>query len=105
MSTLGLALLLVSACIHLVTHVAIKASRNRDAFVWWMLLWDAVLFAPVLLLLWEPFPADTFIWNSALSPMVILSGFFIPAKSASGRKTRFCSGRSRRLSGDFKEER
>jgi|MudIll2142460700_1097286.scaffolds.fasta_scaffold34462_2 drug/metabolite transporter (DMT)-like permease len=74
MSTLGLALLLVSACIHLVTHVAIKASRNRDAFVWWMLLWDAVLFAPVLVLLWEPFPAEA--WKYILLSSVFEATYF-----------------------------
>ncbi len=74
MSTLGLVLLLVSACIHLVTHVAIKASRNRDAFVWWMLLWDAVLFAPVLVLLWEPFPAEA--WKYILLSSIFEATYF-----------------------------
>ncbi len=74
MSTFGLTLLLISACIHLVTHVAIKASRNRDAFVWWMLLWDAVLFAPVLIVLWEPFPADG--WKYILISSVFEATYF-----------------------------
>jgi drug/metabolite transporter (DMT)-like permease len=74
MSTLGLTLLLVSACIHLVTHVAIKGSRNRDAFVWWMLLWAAVLFAPLLVLLWEPFPAEA--WKYILVSSVFEATYF-----------------------------
>src|SRR5215216_415094 len=54
MSLANLALILGSAVIHVVAHVALKTARDRAAFVWWMLLWGGVLFAPVLVLLAEP---------------------------------------------------
>jgi drug/metabolite transporter (DMT)-like permease len=44
-----LLLILGSAVIHVVAHVALKRARDRTAFVWWELLWGGVLFAPVLL--------------------------------------------------------
>ena len=80
MTTLGLVLLLVSACIHLVTHVAIKASRNREAFVWWMLVWDAVLFAPVLILLWQPVPAEG--WKYILLSSIFEACYFFAIAKA-----------------------
>ena len=44
----NLALILASAVIHVVAHVALKRARDRMAFVWWMLFWGGVLFFPVL---------------------------------------------------------
>jgi len=44
----NLALILGSAVVHVVAHVALKRARDRAAFVWWMLLWGGLLFAPVL---------------------------------------------------------
>jgi drug/metabolite transporter (DMT)-like permease len=49
-SPLSLLLLLGSACLHVLQHLALKRARDRTAFVWWMWLWAAVLFSPVLLL-------------------------------------------------------
>ena len=54
MTVTNLALILGSAVVHVVAHVALKSARDRTAFVWWMLLWGGVLFAPVLWLLAEP---------------------------------------------------
>ena len=54
MTPANLALILGSAVVHVVAHVALKTARDRTAFVWWMLLWGGVLFAPVLVLLAEP---------------------------------------------------
>jgi drug/metabolite transporter (DMT)-like permease len=51
MTPANLALILGSALIHVVAHVALKRARNRGAFVWWMLLWGGLLFLPVLFLL------------------------------------------------------
>jgi drug/metabolite transporter (DMT)-like permease len=45
-------LILVSAGFHVVTHVALKMSRDRSAFVWWMLLWAGILYLPIPLLGW-----------------------------------------------------
>jgi len=50
MSLPNLALILASAVIHVVAHVALKRAHDRTAFVWWMLVWGGVLFAPVLFL-------------------------------------------------------
>jgi drug/metabolite transporter (DMT)-like permease len=49
-------LILGSACIHVVAHVAMKRTRNRAAFVWWILLWGCVLFLPVLIWDWHTIP-------------------------------------------------
>jgi drug/metabolite transporter (DMT)-like permease len=49
-------LILASALIHVVAHVALKRARDRTAFVWWMLFWGAVLFAPVVILIRMPIP-------------------------------------------------
>ncbi len=54
MTLANLWILLGSACIHVVTHIALKRSRDRTAFVWWMLLFSGVLFAPVLIFAWQP---------------------------------------------------
>jgi drug/metabolite transporter (DMT)-like permease len=50
MSPANLALILVSAVVHVVAHVALKRARDRTSFIWWMLVWGLLLFAPVLLL-------------------------------------------------------
>jgi drug/metabolite transporter (DMT)-like permease len=47
----NLALILGSAVVHVVAHVALRRARDRAAFVWWMLVWGGVLFAPVLFLI------------------------------------------------------
>lgn len=44
----NLALILASAVVHVVAHIALKRAQDRTAFVWWMLVWGGLLFAPVL---------------------------------------------------------
>jgi drug/metabolite transporter (DMT)-like permease len=56
MSSSSLLLLLVSACLHVVTHVSLKRSGERAAFVWWMLIWAGVIFSPIVILGWETIP-------------------------------------------------
>ena len=51
MTPSNLAIILGSAVIHVVAHVAIRRAQDRAAFVWWMLLWGGVLFVPVLFLI------------------------------------------------------
>jgi len=51
MTPFNLAIILGSAVIHVVAHVAIRRAQDRAAFVWWMLLWGGVLFVPVLFLI------------------------------------------------------
>ncbi|MCJ7708759.1 MAG: hypothetical protein MUO38_14225, partial [Anaerolineales bacterium] len=48
MSTASLLLILGSACLHVVIHVALKLARDRASFVWWMLLWCALIYSPIL---------------------------------------------------------
>jgi drug/metabolite transporter (DMT)-like permease len=55
-SPLSLLLLLASACLHVVLHLALKRARDRTAFVWWMWLWAATLFSPVLVLNGQSLP-------------------------------------------------
>jgi drug/metabolite transporter (DMT)-like permease len=52
----NLVLILASACIHVVAHVAMKRSPSRAAFVWWMLVCGAVFFSPLLLTPWPVLP-------------------------------------------------
>jgi drug/metabolite transporter (DMT)-like permease len=52
----NLILILASAGVHVVAHVAIKLARDRTAFVWWMLVWGGVLFLPLAVLRWQPLP-------------------------------------------------
>lgn len=54
MSLFCLLLVLLSACLHVVQHVALKRARDRLSFVWWMWLWASLLFLPVPILFWQP---------------------------------------------------
>jgi drug/metabolite transporter (DMT)-like permease len=42
--------ILGSAGLHVVLHLCLKGARDRNAFVWWMWVWAALLFSPILLL-------------------------------------------------------
>lgn len=54
MSLFCLLLVLLSACLHVVQHVALKRARDRLSFVWWMWLWASLLFLPIPILFWQP---------------------------------------------------
>jgi drug/metabolite transporter (DMT)-like permease len=56
MSPSGLLLLLLSACLHVVTHISLKRSGERVAFVWWMLVWAGVIFSPIVIFGWRSIP-------------------------------------------------
>ncbi len=53
MSLFALLLVLLSACLHVFQHVALKRARDRASFIWWMWLWASVLFLPIPLLCWQ----------------------------------------------------
>jgi drug/metabolite transporter (DMT)-like permease len=73
--TLGnLLILLGSAFIHVVTHIALKRSRDRTAFVWWMLVFSGVLFVPVVVLGWQPIPWQG--WALLIGSAVFEAGYF-----------------------------
>lgn len=62
MTPTTLLLILASAGLHVVTHVALKRSRDRSGFVWWMLLWAGVLFLPIPFLVRASIPAAGWGW-------------------------------------------
>lgn len=62
MSLPSLVLLLVSACIHLVAHVALKRARDRTAMMWWFMAWGTLLYLPVVFLVKRPLLPNTWMW-------------------------------------------
>jgi drug/metabolite transporter (DMT)-like permease len=70
----SLLLILGSAVIHVVAHVALKRTHNRAAFVWWMLLWGGLLFSPVLIFGWHPVPPVA--WGVMLASAVFEALYF-----------------------------
>ena len=67
-------LILLSAGLHVVTHVALKLSRDRSAFIWWMLLWAGILFLPIPLLGWTSIPPIGWGWMAFSA--VFEAGYF-----------------------------
>ncbi len=74
MTLANLLILLGSAFIHVVTHIALKRSRDRTAFVWWMLLFSGVLFVPVAIFGWQPIPWQG--WALLIGSAVFEAGYF-----------------------------
>lgn len=67
--------ILGSAGVHVVAHVALKTTGNRNAFVWWILLWGGVLFLPVALWRWGPIPPLA--WALMALSAVFEAGYFL----------------------------
>jgi drug/metabolite transporter (DMT)-like permease len=80
MTLVSLSIILASACIHVVTHVALKGSRDRTAFVWWMLVWSGILFAPLLIVARQPIAAAG--WILILASSVFEAGYFLAIAKA-----------------------
>jgi drug/metabolite transporter (DMT)-like permease len=80
MTLTSLGLILGSACLHVVVHVALKRARDRAAFVWWMLLWAVVLFSPILLLV--PGPIPPLGWALLLATSVCEAAYFLAIAKA-----------------------
>lgn len=80
MSPWAFSWILLSACLHVVPHVALKRARDRTAFVWWLWLWSSVLFAPVLLLTWEPVPAG--LWSLMLVSAAFEALYYVSITNA-----------------------
>lgn len=53
MTLWALLMLVGSAGLHVVAHVALKQAHHREAFVWWLLLWGGLLFTPLAWLRWQ----------------------------------------------------
>ncbi|MBL8055968.1 MAG: EamA family transporter [Anaerolineales bacterium] len=67
--------ILGSAVVHVVAHVALRTTGNRNAFVWWILAWGGVLFLPVALWRWQPIaPA---VWAIMAISAVFEAGYFL----------------------------
>jgi drug/metabolite transporter (DMT)-like permease len=66
-SPLALALIVIAAFVHVVPHAAIKQADDRNAFVWWMLLGNTILYAPLLVI---EVPHTRVAWM-----LIIVSGF------------------------------
>lgn len=82
MSLTSLLLILFSACIHVVAHVALKRATNRTALVWWVLLWGGVIFLPVLMFDWHA--VSLRVWGvMALSAVFEALYFYAIAKAYS----------------------
>lgn len=75
MSPGGLLLLLASAGLHVLTHIALKRSRDRSAFVAWMLLWALILFSPIVIFGWTAIPPIG--WGLMLFSSLFEAGYFI----------------------------
>src|SRR4030067_3571771 len=70
-----LLLLLASAGLHVIPHIALKRSRDRAAFVAWMLLGAVVLFSPIVIFGWTAVPPIG--WGLMLFSSVFEAGYFI----------------------------
>src|SRR3990170_760670 len=75
MALTHLLLLLASAGVHVITHIALKRSRDRSAFVAWMLLWSVVLFSPIVLFGWTSIPPIG--WGLMAFSSIFEAGYFI----------------------------
>ena len=74
MSPLSLALLLFSACVHVVAHVALKRAHDRTALMWWFMAWGTLLYLPVVFLVRRPLLPDTWMWIALSS--IFEAGYF-----------------------------
>lgn len=53
MSPLCLLLVLLSAFLHVVLHIALRRARDPTSFIWWTWLCASILFLPVPILFWQ----------------------------------------------------
>ncbi len=62
MSLPSLVILLVSACIHVVAHMALRRARDRTAMMWLFMAWGTLLYLPVVFLVRRPLLSNTWMW-------------------------------------------
>jgi drug/metabolite transporter (DMT)-like permease len=82
MTLTNLSLILFSACIHVVAHVALRRTTNRAALVWWVLFWGCALFSPVLYFSWQTIPPIA--WAIMLASAVFEMGYYYTIARAYG---------------------
>ena len=79
MTLFNLLTILGSAGIHVIAHVALKKTHNREAFVWWLLVWGCILFSPVLFF-WRPFPIE--VWGIMFLSAIFEALYFVAIANA-----------------------
>lgn len=79
MSPLGLALIVVAAFVHVIPHATIKRAGDRDVFVWWMLLGNAVIYSPLLLI---QVPRTRVAWGIIIASGVIETVYLLAISRA-----------------------
>ena len=79
MPPLGLALIVVAAFVHVIPHATIKRAGDRDVFVWWMLLGNAVIYSPLLLI---QVPRTRVAWGIILASGVIETVYLLAISRA-----------------------
>jgi drug/metabolite transporter (DMT)-like permease len=84
MPPLALTLILAAALVHVVPHAAIKGARDRDAFVWWMLAVNAVVYSFLLFVRELPSTANLWMLIGASAAIETLYLFAISRAYASG---------------------
>jgi drug/metabolite transporter (DMT)-like permease len=75
MTPVTLSLLLASACIHVITHIMLKRAGRRSAFVWWMVLFAVLLYAPLVLLVGGNIPWIG--WLAIAASSVFEAAYFV----------------------------
>jgi len=78
-SPLGLALIVVAAFVHVIPHATIKRAGDRDVFVWWMLLGNAVIYSPLLLI---QVPRTRVAWGIIIASGVIETVYLLAISRA-----------------------
>jgi drug/metabolite transporter (DMT)-like permease len=79
MSPLALSLIVVAAFVHVIPHATIKRADDRDRFVWWMLLGNAVLYSPLLLI---QVPRTRVAWGIIIASGVIETVYLLAISRA-----------------------
>jgi len=78
-SPLGLALIVIAAFVHVIPHATIKRAGDRDVFVWWMLLGNAVIYSPLLLI---QVPRTRVAWGIIIASGVIETVYLLAISRA-----------------------
>jgi len=80
MSHTAVFLALLSACLHVVSHVALKGARDRTSFVWWTWLWAGLIFLPVPIFFWQSGSALT--WAILIISAVFEALYYVSVSRA-----------------------
>lgn len=73
-------IIVVSAFIHLISHIGMKKAKNRLAFIWLMYLVVVILYSPIWFLLRQPI--GLFLWFVILMSASVKTLYFISLRNA-----------------------